>query len=283
MKQVCVITDSVACLTHEQAKKHKIEIVPMKILYNGIIYRDGIDLSSKEAYRFLEKSPDSFSTAPSNPVDYIDIFTEKARKGYDILCITVSSQLSTTYNVARIAADNVKTAVPDAQIEILDSANATASQGFIAMEAAKQAAQNKDLASVLSTAKRIKERVKVYLVLDTIEHAYRTGRIPKIASQMGSVLGVKPLITITDGVVHFVSAVRSSNRGISKMLEIIKREVGGNSVHMAVMHTDVSEEANNLKKKVEREFNCTELFITEVSPVIGYSIGRGTLALAYYP
>jgi len=254
----------------------------MKILYNGIMYRDGIDLSSKEAYRILGKSPDSFSTAPSSPIDYIDIFTEKARKGYDILCISVSSQLSTTYNVARIAADTVKTEVPDAQIEILDSATATASQGFIAMEAAKVAAQNKDLVSVLSTAKNIRERVNVYLVLDTIEHAYRTGRIPKIASQMGSVLGVKPLITITDGVVHFVSAVRSSNRGVSKMVDNIKRDVGSNSIHMAVMHTDIPEEANKLKKRVEREFNCKELFITEVSPVIGYSIGRGTLALAYY-
>jgi DegV family protein with EDD domain len=150
------------------------------------------------------------------------------------------------------------------------------------MAAAKLASMGRDLKEVLDAAEKVKEKVNVYLVLDTIEHAYRTGRIPKIASQMGSMLGVKPLITISGGVVHFVSAVRSRKRGIVKMTGIIKQRVGDKRIHMAVMHTGIPHEALLLKEKAEKEFNCEEIFITEVSPIIGYSIGRGTLALAYY-
>lgn len=282
MSKVTVVTDSIACLSQEQVEKLDIHVVPIKILFEGNIYRDGVDLSTSEAYKLLEKSPDLFSTAPSSPVDYIDIFSQILLKRCDILCITVSSKLSTTYNVARIAAEKLKEEHHDIKIEVMDSTTATAAQGFIAMSAAKEAATGKDLTEVSKAAIEIREQVKILFLLDTIQHAYRTGRVPKIASQVGSKLGVKPIITISDGLVHFISAVRNKSHGIDRIIEIMKQKVGDKRIHVAVMHTDVLDEAIALKDRIAKEFNCVELFITEVSPIIGYSIGRGTLALAYY-
>jgi DegV family protein with EDD domain len=282
MKQVAIVTDSIGCLNREQAEHYGISIVPIKILFDGRVYSDGVDLSTSEAYRLLEKDPDSFSTAPSSPSDYIDIFRNAGTGGHDVLCITVSSHLSTTYNVARLAGEQVESEIPGMKIEVMDSKTATSAQGFIAMGAAIEAAGGRVLADVIKAAASIKDKVQALFLLDTIQHAYRTGRVPKIVSQMGSMLNIKPVITISDGVVRFLSAVRSRSRGCYHIIEIMKRKAGDRPIHAAVMHTDIPEEARILKERIAGEFNCIELFIAEVSPIIGYAIGRGTLALAYY-
>ena len=108
MNKVTIVTDSVACLPKEQAAKYGIRVVPIKILFEKKVYSNGVDLSTAEAYRLLEKAPDYFSTAPSSPNDYINLFQEIISQGQDILCITVSSKLSTVFNVACLAKDELK-------------------------------------------------------------------------------------------------------------------------------------------------------------------------------
>lgn len=282
MSKVAIVTDSIACLAQEQIDKYGIVVVPIKILFEDKIYRNGVDLAPSEAYQLLAKAPDYFSTSPSSPSDYTGIFRELASKGQDILCLTVSSKLSTVFNVASLAAYQVQKKIPKCTIEIMDSKNATASQGFIALAAARAAAQGKELGGVIKVAGMVRDRVHFFLALETISHAYRTGRIPKIATQVGSMLGVKPLLTISDGVVHLVSIARTKQKGMERLIEIMKRKVGDQPVHVAVMHADVPEEAEDLKQRISAEFNCVELFITEVSPIIGYATGPGTLGFAFY-
>jgi len=282
MSKVAIVTDSVACLTKEQIEKYGILVVPIKILFEEKIYRNGVDLAPSEAYQLLAKAPDYFSTSPSSPSDYTDIFRELAIKGQDILCLTVSSKLSTTFNVASLAAEQIKQEIPHSTIEIMDSKTATASQGFIALAAAREATRGNELSEVIKAAGTVRERVHFLLALETIRHAYRTGRIPKIATQMGSLLGVKPLLTISDGVVHLVGIVRTKQKGVKRLIKTMRRKVGSQPVHVAVMHTAVPEEAERLKESISAEFNCVELFLTEVSPIIGYAVGPGALGLAFY-
>jgi DegV family protein with EDD domain len=282
MSKVTIVTDSVACLTKEQIERYGILVVPIKILFEKKIYRNGVDLAPSEAYQLLAKAPDYFSTSPSSPSDYTDVFRELAVKGQDILCLTVSSKLSTVFNVASLAAEQVRQELPQCTIEIMDSKNATASQGFITLAAAQVAVQGKELGDVIKEADSVKSRVDFLLALDTIRHAYRTGRIPKIATQMGSLLGVKPLLTISDGVVHLFGIVRTKQKGVERLIETMRRKVGNHPVHVAVMHAAVLEEGEKLKQRISAEFNCVELFITEVSPIIGYAVGPGALGLAFY-
>jgi len=282
VNKVTVVTDSVACLPKEQAAKYGIRVVPVKILFEGKIYSDGVDLSTAEAYRLLEKSPDYFSTSPSSPNDYINLFREIISQGQDVLCITVSSKLSTVYNVACLAKDILKKENPQATISVMDSMTATASEGFIALAAAQSAAQGKELDDVIRTVNEVMEHAHMFLALDTIRHAYRTGRIPKIATQVGTALGVKPLLTISGGVVHLIGVARTRQRGVERLIENMKRKVDDRPVHVAVMHTAVPEEGEKLKQLISDEFDCKELFLTEVSPIIGYAIGTGALGLAFY-
>lgn len=282
MAEVTVVTDSVACLPDEQVKKYGIRVVPIKILFEEKTYRNGVDLAPPEAYQLLAKAPDKFSTSPSSPSDYADIFRELAGNGQDIFCLATSSKLSTAYNVACVAAEQVKQELPRSNIEVMDSRNATSSQGFIALAAAQSAASGNNLDEVVKIASLVRERVQFLLTLETIRHAYRTGRIPKIATQMGSMLGVKPLLTISNGVVRLTGIVRTKQSGIKRLLEKMRRKVGKKPVHVAVMHTAIPEEAEELKKLISARFNCVELLLTEVSPIIGYAIGPGALGIAFY-
>ena len=282
MGKVTIVTDSVACLPDEQVKKYGIRVVPIKILFEDKIYRNGVDLAPSEAYQLLARAPDSFTTSPSSPSDYADIFRELVSNGQDIFCLAISSKLSTAFNVACLAAKQVEQELPQSNIEVMDSKNATASQGFIALAAAHSAAKGNELDEVVKVAGIVRDRVQFLLALETIRHAYRTGRIPKIATQMGSMLGVKPLLTISNGVVHLSGIARTKQSGLKRLLETMRRKAGKQPVHVAIMHTAIPEEAEELKQVISTEFNCVELLLTEVSPIIGYAIGTGALGIAFY-
>jgi DegV family protein with EDD domain len=282
MGKVAIVTDSVACLLDKQVKQYGIRVVPIKILFEDKIYRDGVDLTTSEAYQLLARAPDSFTTSPSSPSDYADIFRELATGGQDIFCLTTSSKLSTAFSVACLAAEQVRQELPHCTIEVMDSRNATASQGFIALAAARSADKGNVLNEVTKAAGVVRDRVQFLLALETIRHAYRTGRIPKIATQMGSMLGVKPLLAISNGVVHLTGIARTKQSGMKRLLETMRRKAGKQPVHVAVMHTAIPEEAEELKQLISTEFNCVELLLTEVSPIIGYAIGPGALGAAFY-
>ncbi|MBI4295226.1 MAG: DegV family protein [Chloroflexi bacterium] len=282
MSKVAIVTDSVACLTRHMAYDYSIHVVPVNIVFEGKVYRDWVDLTPSDAYRMLEKDPRRFTTSAASPVEYAAIFRPLCAEYQAILCIAVSSRLSTMHNTAQLAAEQMKTEYPNVSIEVLDSMTATAAEGFIALAAAREARQGKELAEVSRAAREVRDKVSAVVVLETISHVYRTGRVPKIASQIGALLNVKPIVTISDGAVHFLSASRTKQQAVEKMVAHVQRSVAGRPAHMAVMHADCAAEGQQLRDRVEAEFNCVELWLTEFSPVMAYGTGPGVLAIAYY-
>ena len=164
---------------------------------------------------------------------------------------------------------------------VLDSQTATPAEGFIVIAAAQAAAEGKDLAEVISIAEKMKGRVNSIVFLDTIRHVYRSGRIPKVASQIGSALNIKPILVVKDKV-HFAGAVRNRKHGIERMLQMMRDKVGQSPVHVAVMHAYALDEAEKLKARIASEFNCTEMWLAEFSPIMGYACGTGTVGIAFY-
>jgi len=164
---------------------------------------------------------------------------------------------------------------------VLDSRTATPAEGLVTLAGARAAAEGKSLADVISTARDISGRVSVAVLLDTIRNVYRSGRIPKIASQVGSILNIRPIFTVS-GAVRFAGAVRNKKHGIERILQMMRSKVGQNKAHVAIMHAYAREEGERLKERVASEFDCAELWLTEFSPVMGYACGTGTVGLAFY-
>lgn len=282
MANVAILSDSLSCLPLDVAEKHGVFTLPINIKIGTDIFRDSVDLSPTEAYKLFQKDPDSFSTSPPTPGEYLNALREAGKQAGDILCITVSSRLSTVYNVACLAAEQVRAEVPGLNVDVLDSQTVLAAEGFIALAAAREAERGLALAAVLRAAEAVKQRVTFTLALDTVRHVYRTGRVPKVAVQAASVLPVKVILTVSGGVVRPQGVARNMRQGIEHMLGKMACSVGHSPVHVAVMHAYSPEEGEKLKDRIASEFNCAELWMAEVSPVVGYALGTGALGFAYY-
>ncbi|MGB8707687.1 MAG: DegV family protein [Dehalococcoidia bacterium] len=278
-----IIADSIACITKKQVEDYRIRIIPVNILFNGRVYRDFIDLSSVQAYEFLKKSPEFWKSSAASPEDYLDVYQEVSEHAQSILVVTISSKLSMFYTSAQNAKEIFKEKSPQTVIEVLDSETVAAAEGLIALAAARAAAEGNSFDEVVAVARKVKERVKFVGLLETIRHVYRTGRMPRVASEIGSMLSIKPILTGSNGRINFAAAARTKQSGVEKMLQIMRKHVADSEpVYVAVMHADALEEAQELEERIAAEFKCAEIFITDFSPIMGYATGPGTLALAYY-
>ena len=283
MRKVAVVVDSIACLTKGQVEEHGITVMPLNFYHGGKLYRDWVDVTPSEAYEMFLQDPESFKTSSISPGDVIETYRKVSEQAEGILCITVSSGLSAVYNAALDAREMVKEELPGVSIEVLNSLNCTAAEGFIALAAARAATEGGSLAEVTAAARDMMKRVRFFVFLDTIRHVYRSGRIPKVASQVGSALNVKPILTMSPpGVLRFLGVARSRKSGVERLLKTMRRELGTGPAHIAVMHAYAPEEAEELRERIASEFCCTELWVTEFSPLMGYSCGTGTLGVAFY-
>jgi DegV family protein with EDD domain len=281
-KKVAIVTDSIACLTRELAAKYEIEIIPINFYAGGRLYRDWVDVAPSEAYELFLQDPDSFKSSPASPEDCLEVYRTASRHAGSIACITVSARLSGMNNTATKAKEMAATELPGTTIEVLDSLTATPAEGMVALAAARAADEGKDMPEVIRAAEAIKPKVNAIVFLDTIKHVYRSGRIPKVASQLGSALNIKPILTVS-GMVHFAGMARNRNHGIERVLQMMRDKVGDRPVHVALMHAYAPEEAERLKERVTGEFNCIEVWLAEFSPIMGYACGTGTVGVAFYP
>jgi len=264
-------------------EQHGITVTPLNFYHGGKLYRDWVDVTPTEAYELFLQDPESFKTSAVSPGAVLEAYRTASERAASILCITVSSRLSGVHNAARDAADLAKEELPGVSIRVVDSLTCTSAEGFVVLAAARAAAEGRTLAEVTATAEDMMARVNFVVFLDTIRHVYRSGRIPKIASQVGSALSVKPVLTMSPtGVLRFLGITRGHKSGVERVLKVMRGEVGTGPAHVAVMHAYAPDAAEELKARIASEFNCAELWISEFSPLMGYACGTGTLGVAFY-
>ncbi len=281
MRNVAIITDSIACLPPDMVRQYGVRIVPINLYFGDKAYKDWVDITPTEAYEQFLKDPERFATSAPSPGDCLEAYREVSKQAKDILFVTVSTKLSMVYESAQVAREQAKDELPGVTVEVMDSYTATSAEGFIALAGARAAEEGKSLSEVVKAVEKVRDKVNSIILLDTIRHVYRSGRIPKVASQAGSILNIRPLLTVC-GTVNFASVVRSRERGIERMLRAMRDKVGQQPVHVAVMHAYALDEAERLKERISSEFNCRELWLSEFSPVMGYATGTGTLGIAFY-
>ena len=281
MQKVAIVTDTIACLPPEMVRQYQLQILPINLYFGDKVCREWIDITPTQAYEQFLKNPKYFKTSAPSPGDCLEAYRELSKRAKDVLCITVSSKLSMVYESVQVAREQAKDELPGMTIEVLDSQTATAAEGFVALAGARAAEAGKSLAEVVKAAEEMRDKVGVLVLLDTMRYVYRSGRIPKVAAQAGSILNIRPIFTVSEKV-HFIGVARNKEQGINRLLSKMRDKVGRNPAHIAVMHAYAPDEAERLKGRISSEFNCAELWLTEFSPVMGYACGTGTLALAFY-
>jgi DegV family protein with EDD domain len=283
-RNVAIVTDSVAQVPAEVVRQLDIMVIPFTVSIDGQPYLDGIDLAPQELYQSMRLENVMPTTTAASLGQYQQAFEACLHAGAQaVLYVSLSSKLSSGYSTACHAAKMVKEEFPDRIVEVLDSQLATISQGFVAIAAARAAAQGKPLAEVRQAAEEAKQRVGFAATLETLEYLARGGRIGKAAYMLGSLIKINPILSIKEGEVMPVRQVRGENHALQAIVDHVAHRVEGNRLlYLSIMEADAPEQAARLQELALQQLQPTEFFHTEFTPVMGVHTGPGLIGLGYY-
>jgi len=277
-KPVAVVTDSTSYIPQELREKYNISIVPLILVWDGVTYRDGFDITPEEFYKRLATSKTMPTSSQATLKDFTETFTRLLDEGYDILTIVISSRMSGTIRVA----EQAKRELGADNIEIVDSLSTAMELGFHVLTAARAAADGASLAEAKALAEKARENSGFLLSLKTLEFLHRGGRIGGASRWIGTALRIKPILEVRDGRVEPLEKIRTHKRAIKRMVEIVvERTRGRKPIHLAVGHTNAEEKGREVMEEITSILEPEEVLFTTVSPVIGTHVGPGGVGIAY--
>jgi len=270
-----VVTDSAANIPAELTMELGIHTVPMYLKFGDTVYQDGIDLPRGEFYPKLEREEVPVSTAAPSSGDYREAF-ERALAGADgVVCVTVASFVSVSYEAALVAANELGPSV-----RVVDSKSASMGEGWAAVEAARLAATGASLDVVTARAEEIVGRTQLVATINTFEYLRRSGRVHALLAYAGTALNIKPVFALRGGKIEQLGRPRSRARAIERAVEETRPLAARGPLHCAVAHAAVPEEAEALLARLRDEIELAESLITEFTPLMGAHTGPGVLGIA---
>ena len=206
MPKVHVVTDSGSDLPDSLKSTHQIHLVPMSIQFGEEIYLDGVELSPEQFYQRLGESSVLPSTCQPSPADFVKRYEQISEPGDHIISVHLSSRLSGTYQSAVLAS----TMVEHRSIHIVDTKSASIGIGMVALAVAEAVQNGASVEEALAAGERVMDELQVYFVVDTLEYLRRNGRIGAASAMVGSLLNIKPVLTLANGIVTPFEKVRAN-------------------------------------------------------------------------
>lgn len=278
MPRTAIVTDSTTYIPQDLVKKYGIYVAPQQIIWGTETFRDGVDMSPTRFYERLKNDKENPKTSQASPGTFKELFSEALKSADSVLTIVLSNKLSQTFNSANLA----KSEFPGAQIEVVDSLATAMATGFMALAAARAAAEGKSLAELKKMAEDSISKVGVVFVVDTLDYLHRGGRIGGAQKFIGNALNVKPVLELRDGRVEPLERVRTKKKAVEFMINTIAGRVAGKGpLQLATIHANAEAEARELLAAATEKLKPVEALLTEVSPAIGAHTGPGTVGLAW--
>jgi DegV family protein with EDD domain len=268
-----IVTDSTADLPPGLAEKLGITVVPEILRFGKEVFHDNVDITADEFYRRLTRDPIHPSTTQPSPQDFTDVYKRVAPKAGGIISIHVSAKLSGTCNSALQG----KKAV-ECPIEVIDSQVVTMGLGLLAIAANTLAQSGKSLQEVAEGVKKMIPGIRVFGLLDTLKYLALGGRIGKVQALLGSVLNVKPMLTLKDGVLSPAGRVRSRAKGIDILFNFVKNTAGIQD--LAVVYNTEREEAQAFVKRLGAFFPEEKIRLAQLGPALGVHTVPGIIFIA---
>ena len=272
---VKVVVDSTSDIPAQLAKEWDITVVPAYVVFGDKSYRDRLDISEDEVYTRLDQDSVFPTTSVPSPQDFADVYNKLADETDEIISIHVTSRESGVYNSALLGRELVN---KKCHIEVIDSLSVAMSYGILAIAAAKEAKAGASLEKVAEVVRESIPRMHLLIVLDTLKYVVRGGRLGKGYGLLGSVLRIKPLLTMRDGKLMLAGVARTRAKAIKRLYDFVE---GFPQVsEIAVSYTTGSEEAEVLAERIKAEFPNVPLYLTRIGPVLGAHAGPGTMGVA---
>ncbi|MFZ5969810.1 MAG: DegV family protein [Bacillota bacterium] len=278
MKPIKIIADSMSDIPIELQKEYGITVLPLTIRFGEEEYKDGVDLKAEAFFGKLKAAPKLPTTSQVPPMKFQSEIQRYADLGYDVLVINGSSGVSGTHQSAVMA----KTQLDIPGVEVFDTLALSYGCGMMVVEAGKMAKQGYSKDEILTRLQDMKERTDHIFSVDTLEFLQKGGRLSASKAMMGTILNVKPILTIVEGKVDSLDKVRGSRKVIPRMIELAKeRGMKKGCERVGIAHGANIEGLEKLKEEIIREFEPVDLVMSEIGGTIGTYTGPGLLALFY--
>ena len=275
-----IAMDSAGDMPPGWAEEYDVQIIPINIHFGEQMFLQGVDLSNSDFYRLVEKSGVIPKTSQPTPQQFIEFYKRIAKPGETILSVHVTSKLSGTFDSAKIAARELA-----GQFNVIpvDSASGSASMGFMCREARLMERAGVVIDKIVDRINFIRQNVQIVLTLNTLEYAKMSGRVKALQAALASLLNVKPIIVLREGVIELEDRVRTRQRSLQFVIEKISRIVGKRPVNAAVVHAEDPGAGSQVMEMVRSKLNCVELILTELSTGVAANLGPGTVGVVVYP
>ena len=278
---VKVIVDSTSYIPKEIREYYDITVLPLSVVFEDGPIKE-TEITNEDFYNKLSKQPTIPKSSQPIVEEVYTIFEDIVQKGDEILGVFISSEMSGTYSTSHLVKDMILSNYPEANIELVDSRSNCMQLGYAAIVGAKAAKEGKSLQDLVTQVKENITRSKFIFTPDTLEYLKKGGRIGSAQALLGSLLQLKPILTVKDGKTDVITKVRTKKKSIEKMIDIFTDDIEKFGLGEVIVHHINNEEeaqliADELKKLIGKPIE-----ICPIGPVIGVHVGPGSLGIAYY-
>ncbi|MHB1393399.1 MAG: DegV family protein [Clostridia bacterium] len=273
-----IITDSICDVPKEYVDRYSIRVMPLTVHFGDESFKDGIDLTLEEFLAKLEKAEVLPTTSQVPPVEFLEAFREEISLGNKVISIHGSSQLSGTYNSAVMAQEQIG----GGDIKVIDSTGITLGAGMLVIKAARLAEEGLEAEKIVLEIEDSKQKLKHMIIVNTLKYLHKGGRLSLSASVLGSILNIKPILTVVHGKLELFGKARGIKKAIATVIDTIKDNgwtLDGKVV--AINHIADLEHRKMLEDELMGEFNIKEIIRGEVGSVVATHGGPGAVALYF--
>jgi len=281
-EKIGIVTDSISDVPEKFVNDLGIHIIPTNVVLDGKVYRDGIDLKAEDFYRNFHQ----YREMASQPVSYEDyaLSYKKLTHEYDgLVFIHVSNKLSPTYATALKVHNDFKNS-HSCRVVLIDSLQCSMGYGIAVIEAARLAQQGRSLEEIADHAAHVLRNTDAYFALPELKYLRRGKKISGLKSLVGMAMKVKPVMAVEKGEIVVRTKLFGEQKNmILSMLDMIREEIGGRSITLAIFQTAAEVSViESLRSVFQSEFTCRDIYDAYFSPAIGLNMGPGCTGVAYY-
>lgn len=272
-----LVTDSSADLPKELLDKYDISVVPLAVSIDGKEYLEGVNLTPQMFYEKMFSSKELPKTSQPSPEAFAETFRRVAEKG-PVLCLTISSGISGTYQSACIGRD-----ISGVDVTVFDTLAGSLSHGLQLMEAGKLAKRGLSIDKIVEFLKEYRKHANILILLETLENIVKGGRLSKFQGSLAKILDIKVLLEGVKGNIELVEKIRGKKRFLNRIIDIIgERKSEFKDTVFAITHVDNLKDAEYLKDEIIKRYKPKDVIINYMGATMGTYAGKGGMIVSFY-
>jgi len=276
--KIKLISDSTCDLSIELLKEHDIDLVPLYVNFDQDSFFDGVNLTTPEMYQMVKERGILPKTAAASPGSFYEVFLKYVHLGMDVIYLGLGSKFSATFQSAHTA----KSMIEEGNIYLIDSQNLSSGSGLLLLKAAKLRKEGKSAVEIVTELEKLVPKVRSQFVIDTLDYLYKGGRLNALSAVMGTMLRIKPIIKVRDGVMAVGKKGRGSlKNGIDLMLHEVLTQEEDIDLDFCMITHSISDDFTDYIKNQVKEIPFKNIYVTNAGCVISSHCGKGTIGILY--